>query len=66
MTAPERSRKKDRQLRSDDLARRIGALVEGLSIVRVLKADDHEVVVELSDGTRLLVRTEGQLDISVT
>lgn len=66
MTSPERSRIRDRQPRSDDLARRIGALVEGLAIVRVLKADDHEVVVELSDGTRLLVRADGQLDISVT
>ena len=65
MAAPERSRK-GRQQRTDDLARRIGALVEGLLIVRVLKADDHEVVVELSDGTRLLVHTDGQLDISVT
>ncbi len=50
----------------EDLTRRIGALVEGLSIARVLKADEHEIVVELSDGTRLLVRTTGQLDISVT
>ncbi len=65
MAAPEESRK-NRQRPPEDLARRIGTLVEGLSIVRVLKADDHEVVVELSDGTRLLVRTEGQLDISVT
>ncbi len=65
MTAPERS-KRSRQQRTEDLARRIGSLIEGLSIVRVLKADNHEIVVELSDGTRLFVRTEGQLDISVT
>jgi len=58
--------RKNWQQPPDPLARRIGALVEGLSIDRVLKADEHEVVVELSDGTRLLVRTDGQLDISVT
>lgn len=65
MAAPERSRK-GKQQPPEDLARRIGALVEGLAIARVLKADDREVVVELSDGTRLLVRTNGQLDISIT
>jgi hypothetical protein len=65
MAVPEGSRK-SRQRPPEALARRIGALVEGLSIVRVLKANGHEVVVELSDGTRLLVRTNGQLDISVT
>jgi hypothetical protein len=65
MAVPDGSRK-NRQRPPEDLARRIGALVEGLSIVRVLKANGHEVVVELSDGTRLLVRTNGQLDISVT
>jgi len=52
--------------RSDDLARRLGALVEGLSIVRVLKADGHEIVIELSDGTRLFARSDGPLDVSVT
>ena len=65
MTAPERSRK-HRQQPPQDLARRVGALIEGLSIVRVLKADNHEIVVELSDGTRLFVCTEGELEISVT
>jgi hypothetical protein len=50
----------------NDLARRLGALVEGLSIVRVLKADGHEVVIELSDGTRLFARSDGPLDVSVT
>ena len=58
--------RKNWQQPPEDLTRRIGALVEGLSIVRVLKADEHEIVVELADGTRLLVRTTGQLDISVT
>ena len=65
MTGPKKSRK-SRQQRTDDQARRIGALIEGLSIARVLKADNHEIVVELSDGTRLFARTEGRLDISVT
>ncbi len=50
----------------DDLARRLGLLVEGLSIVRVLKADGREVVFELSDGTRLFARSDGRLDVSVT
>ena len=50
----------------DDLARRLGALVEGLSSVRVLKADGHEVVIELSDGTRLFARSDDPLDLSVT
>jgi len=50
----------------NDLAKRLGALVEGLSIVRVLKADGHEVVFELSDGTRLFARSDGPLDVSVT
>lgn len=65
MTAPAGSGK-GRQQRTDELARRTGALVEGLSIARVLKADEHELVIELSNGTRLLVRTDGRLDISVT
>ena len=65
MTAPEQSKKVRRQ-RTENLARRIGALVEGLTIARILQADDREIVVELSDGTRLLVRTDGRLDISVT
>lgn len=65
MTAPERSRR-HRQQPPPDLARRVGALIEGLSIVRVLKADNHEIVVELSDGARLFVRTDGELEISVT
>ena len=50
----------------DDLVRRLGLLVEGLSIVRVLKADGREFVFELSDGTRLFARSDGRLDVSVT
>ena len=48
------------------LARRVGALVEGLAIARVLRADERELVLQMTDGTRLLVRAEGGIDISVT
>ena len=64
MPAPIRSRKvKQRQ---DDLARRLSALLAGLSVARVLRADDRELVIEFDDGTRLLVRAGEHLDISVT
>jgi hypothetical protein len=59
-------RSKKTKTRSDDLARRIGALTEGLVIDKVLKADSRELAIELADGTRLLVRADGRLDISVT
>ena len=49
-----------------DLARRLESLTAGLTVARVLKADDRELVVELEDGTRLLVRSGAPLDISVT
>jgi len=52
--------------RPDDLARRIGALTQGLVLDKVLKADAHELVLEFTDGTRLLVRADGRLDVSVT
>jgi len=52
--------------RATDLARRLASLTAGLTVARVLKADDRELVVEFEDGTRLLVRTEQRLDISVT
>jgi hypothetical protein len=48
------------------LARRIGALTEGLVIDKILRADSRELVIELSDGTRLFVRADDRLDISVT
>jgi hypothetical protein len=64
MTASARSKKP--KARPDDLARRIGALTEGLVIDKILKADARELVIELSDGTRLLVRADERLDISVT
>ncbi len=35
-------------------------------VYKSLKADDHELVVEFTDGTRLLVRGDDRLDISVT
>ena len=57
--------RKTRQ-RQDDVARRIGALVEGLSVAKVLRADDRELVIEFADGTRLLVRGGERLDVSVT
>jgi len=49
-----------------DLARRLASLTAGLTVARVLKADDRELVVEFEDGTRLLVRADQRLDISVT
>ena len=48
------------------MARRIGALTEGLVVDKVLKADSRELVIEFADGTRLLVRGDERLDISVT
>jgi hypothetical protein len=44
----------------------LGALTEGLVVEKVLKADARELVIEFADGTRLLVRTDGRLDISAT
>ena len=64
MPGPVRSKKP--KSRPDDLARRIGALTEGLVIDKVLKADSRELAIEFADGTRLLVRADGRLDISVT
>jgi hypothetical protein len=64
MAASARSKKS--KARPDELARRIGALTEGLVIDKILKADSRELVIELSDGTRLLVRAAEGLDISVT
>jgi hypothetical protein len=60
------SRSKKPKARPDDFARGIGAMIEGLSINKILKADERELVIELSDGTRLLVHTDDKLDISVT
>ncbi len=49
-----------------DLARRLEGLTAGLTVARVLKADDRELVIEFEDGTRLLVRSGEPLDVSVT
>jgi hypothetical protein len=64
MAASARSKKPKN--RPADTARRIGALTEGLVLNKILKADSRELVLEFADGTRLLVRADGQLDISVT
>jgi hypothetical protein len=64
MTKSARSKKS--RGRPDDLARRIGALTEDLVLEKILKADSRELVLEFADGTRLLVRADQQLDISVT
>ena len=64
MSVSARSRKT--KARTDGLARRLSALTEGLTVAKVLKADDRELVVEFADGTRLLVRADERLDISVT
>ena len=59
-------RSKKTKARQDDLARRLGSLTQGLVVDKVLKADDRELVIEFADGTRLLVRANDGLDISVT
>ena len=59
-------RSKKTKNRPDDLARRIGTLTEGLVVEKILKADSRELVIEFADGTRLLVRADERLDISVT
>jgi hypothetical protein len=64
MPASSRSRKP--RHRQDDLSRRLSALIEGLSVAKVLKADDREVALEFADGTRLFVRADDRLEISVT
>lgn len=59
-------RQRKSKAQQEDLARRVGALTEGLVVDKVLKADDRELVIEFADGTRLLVRADKRLDISVT
>jgi len=60
------ARSKRSKPRSAELARRLNALTAGLTVARVLKADDRELVIEFADGTRLFVNAKQQLDISVT
>lgn len=64
MSASARPRKP--KARTDELVRRLGGLTEGLTVAKVLKADDRELVVVFTDGTRLFVRADERLDISVT
>jgi hypothetical protein len=64
MSSPARSRKS--KPGQENLLRRLSPLTEGLTVARVLKADDRELVIEFEDGTRLLVRADSHLDISVT
>ena len=64
MAASLRARKT--KTKTADLAGRLASLTAGLTDARVLKADDRELVVEFEDGTRLLVRGDQRLDISVT
>ena len=64
MTAPARSRKT--KPRPEDLAKRLNALTAGLTVAKVLKVDDRELVIEFADGTRLFVNATQRLDISVT
>ena len=64
MTESARSRKP--KVRSEDLVKRMNAQTAGLTVARVLKASERELVIEFEDGTRLLVKADRQLDISVT
>jgi hypothetical protein len=55
------------QAKQKALAQRLGRLLTGRSIAKILRADDQELVVELDDGSRLFARaTKKGLDISVT
>jgi hypothetical protein len=64
MTASTRPKKN--KLRPEDLANRLNALTTGLTVAKILKANDSELVIEFSDGTRLFVKSGSALDISVT
>ena len=47
-------------------AAKLNRLLKGQVIKKVPRADVEELVIELTDGARLLVRGKGGLDISVT
>ena len=64
MTAPARSKRP--RPRQEDLVKRLNALTAGLTVVKVVKADDRELVIEFADGTRLFVRADRELEVSVT
>ena len=63
---PSSVRPRKPRARQDDLIRRLTALTTGLTVAKVLKADERELVIEFEDGTRLLVRADQRLDVSVT
>jgi hypothetical protein len=65
MSSTSRSRRPGRP-EPDDLTRRLAALLEGLTVARVIRADATGLVVDMTDGTRLLVSAPTGLDISVT
>ena len=64
MSTPAKTRKT--RPRAANLGRRLNGLTVGLTVAKVLKADQRQLVIEFADGTRLFVKGEKQLDISVT
>ena len=49
-----------------DLPRRLAPLLEGLTVSRVVRADGSDLVIDMTDGTRLVVHAAEGLDISVS
>jgi hypothetical protein len=49
-----------------DMPRRLGSLLEGLTIGRIVRADGSDLVIDMTDGTRLVVHAAEGLDISVS
>lgn len=49
-----------------DLPRRLAPLLEGLTGSRVVRADGSDLVIDMTDGTRLVVHAAEGLDISVS
>jgi hypothetical protein len=64
MSASIRTRKT--KAKPGELAKRLASLTVGLTVAKVLKMDDRELVVEFEDGTRLFVRGDERLEVSVT
>jgi hypothetical protein len=64
MAASIRTRKA--KLKQGDLAKRLANLTVGLTVAKVLRLDDNELVIEFEDGTRLLARGQQRLDVSIT
>jgi hypothetical protein len=48
------------------MPRRLGSLLEGLTIGRIVRADGSDLVIDMTDGTRLVVHAAEGLDISVS